>query len=117
MIFSDETSFEIQPNSCQYVRRSKNESLKDIHFAPRFKHAVKVMIWGCMSVKETGSFYVVEGMMNTNQYLDVLGSRLLTQAHEWFKDKPYIFQQDLAPCHTAKRCQKFFKKEKITVLK
>ena len=46
----------------------------------------------------------------------MLNSRLLPQIRDWFEQKPCIFQQDSAPCHTAKTVYAWFKTNKIEVL-
>ena len=116
VIFSDETTIEIQPETSRYVRKSKDEPFRLEHFQPKFRHPVKVMIWGCMSIHGTGRFHVVNGMMDKEQYKHVLQSRLLPQAQDWYGDQAWIYQQDLAPCHTAKVCKEFLQEHNVSVL-
>jgi len=49
---------------------------------------------------------VINGMVNAEKYVkDVLQTKLLASARDIFgADQPFIFQQDGAPCHTAKKC-------------
>jgi transposase len=116
VMFSDETAMEIQPTSSQYVRRGIDETPSGDHFQASFRHPVKVMIWSCISAQGTGRVHVVEGMMNADQYMKVLKSRVVPQMREWFKNEPCWFQQDLAPCHTAKICKNYLASEKVNVL-
>ena len=116
VMFSDESSFEIQPPGSQYVRRSYDETPSAPHFKSSFRHPVKVMIWSCISVKGTGRIHIVEGSMNTEQYLKVLQTRVIPQLNEWFPDGDGWFQQDLASCHTAKRCKDYLAANHISVL-
>ena len=114
--FSDESSLESQPHNPRFVRRGKDELPSDAHFAPSFKHPLKIMFWGCISAKGCGRLHVVEGAMNSVQYVEVLSHRLIPQAGDWFPDGDYIFQQDLAPCHTSKKSTEFLRSHNIQVL-
>ena len=61
------------------------------------------MVWGAISWHGTSRLHIVDGTMNQDKYIKVLETRLLPQTREWFREMPWIFQQDSAPCHTAKR--------------
>ena len=50
VMFTDETCIEIQPLQTRFVRRTVGEIPKADHFAARFRHPLKLMIWGCMSI-------------------------------------------------------------------
>ena len=54
--------------------------------------------------------------MKKEQYLDILQHRALPQADDWFEGCHWVFQQDLAPCHTAGVGKDFFRESKMTVL-
>ena len=54
--------------------------------------------------------------MNKEQYLRVLESRVLPQAHDWWEGEAWILQQDLAPCHTAKVCKEFLRLNRVRLL-
>ncbi|GFU94301.1 transposable element Tcb2 transposase [Trichonephila clavipes] len=48
---------------------------------------------------------------------DVLQNRLILQLEEWFpNEKPYIFMQDGAPCHTARSIKTFLAEQNIPLL-
>lgn len=116
VMFTDETCVEVQPLQSQYVRRSVGEVLTEDHFVAKFRHPVKVMIWGCLSVHGTGRIHIVEGSMNKEQYLKVLEHRVLPQARDWWPGEPWILQHDLAPCHTARVCKAFLDSRNVNVL-
>lgn len=116
-MFSDETMIELQPPLSQFVRRSWNEPISDVHLNQKAKHPLKLMFWGCMSSQGMGRLHLVEGSMNADQYLEVLRRRVLPQADDWFEGADWIFQQDLAPCHTAKKVKSFFDDQELEVLK
>ena len=116
VIFSDESHFEVQGYRSQYVRRSKGEPLQDGHIEQAPKHPPKKMFWGCFTFKGTGRLIPVEGMMNSIKYKEILTKYLLPTVQVAFPEGGGIFQQDLAPCHTSKMIQKFFKESKLNVL-
>ena len=114
VIFSDESSFEVNIASSRFVRVGK-EPLSSNHVIQRAKHPQKVMIWGSMSHAGMGRIYVVEGYMNSSQYMKVLRSRLIPQMNAWGRESA-IFQQDSAPCHTSRIVKQFFNDHSINVL-
>ena len=56
------------------------------------------MVWGAFSLHGTSRLFIVEGNIDAAKYTEMVNSRLKPQNKEWFGGKPYIFQQDLAPC-------------------
>ena len=60
----------------------------------------------------------MEGIVNAKKYIDeVLERKLLQSARDMYGDgQPFIFQQDGAPCHTAKICMKWFDDHDVQVL-
>ena len=71
------------------------------YFWQTVKHPQKVMVWGCMSIQGFGKNHIVKGTMLSNQYIEALQNSIKLQAANWFEG-PYVFQQDNAPCPTAK---------------
>lgn len=118
VIFSDESNFDLQniAGICQYVRRSVGEAYKPQCVLPTVKHPLTVMIWGCFSARGAGRIHVCEGRMNAEKYLKVMEDKLLKSARDLYKDEEWIFQQDNAPCHTAKRCKEWFDTHGVKVL-
>ncbi len=55
------------------------------------------MIWGAISSAGVGPLCFLK-----NVYQYILENFLLSSADQLFKDADFIFQQDLAPAHTAK---------------
>lgn len=115
VIFSDESSFEVHLARPRLVRKG-SEPLSPLHMVQHVKHPPKVMIWGCISTFGFGRIHVCEGNMNSQQYLHVLRTRLRIQANEWFGEQEYFFQQDNAPCHTAKVVNQYMASEGIQLL-
>lgn len=60
--------------------------------------------------------YSARGRMNQQQYLKVLQKKLLSDWLWHFPQNDGIFQQDGAPCHTAKSVKAFLQRKKIPLL-
>ena len=116
VIFSDESSFELQPPSSQFVPRNRGQAPTEDHFLQAFRHPIKVMLWSCISVHGPGRVHVVEGSMNSNQYKEVISHCVVPQIIEWFGTENYWFQQDLAPCHTSRQVKDFFHAKHVRIL-
>ncbi|GFX11970.1 uncharacterized protein TNCV_2997541 [Trichonephila clavipes] len=109
-----ESTFEILQNKAQFVhRRRRGEKFHSDCVIQTVKHPTKIMIWSVISSKGTGCLYMVKGMMQQDQYKDVLQNRLIPQLEEWFPNgEPYFFMQDGAPCHTARSIKTFLAEKK-----
>ena len=49
--------------------------------------------------------------MNSNKYISVIEQKVIPDMRRAFPDVGGIFQQDLAPCHSAKKV--IFRKQKL----
>ena len=116
VLFSDETHFVVGGKHVQYVRRSVGESVKPCHINQQVKHPAKKMFWGCFSFKGVGSLFPVQGMMKSDQYIEVIQRRVIPDMQKAFSNGNDTFQQDLAPCHSSKQVNKFFSDHSISVL-
>ena len=74
------------------------------------------MFWGCFSIDGPGTLQAVTGMMNADAYIDVLQRKLVPELTNKFPNGDGVFQQDLAPCHTAKKVVKFMTDNHIKTL-
>ena len=87
----------------------------------RRRHQQKVMIWGYMCSNGLGRLYRVEGSMRSNQYLKVLEDYMIPSATELFDGRPFLYQQDNAPCHKSRVVMSYLGKLEstgvLTVLK
>ena len=72
VLFSDESHFYVRGEHSKFVRRSIGESLNSHHVNQTVKHPQKKMFWGCFSYAGVGSLFPVEGMMNSDRYIDVI---------------------------------------------
>ncbi len=66
------------------------------------KFPQSVMIWGAMSSAGVGPLCFLKTNFTAPVYQEVLDHFMLPSADQLFKDADFIFQQDLAPAHTAK---------------
>ncbi len=66
------------------------------------KCAQSVMIWGAMSSAGVGPLSFLKTNVTAPVYQEILEHFMLPSADQLFKDADFIFQQDLAPAHTAK---------------
>ena len=116
VLFSDEIHFVVGGKHVQYVRRSVGESVKPCHINQQVKHPAKKMFGGCFSFKGVGSLFPVQGMMKSDQYIEVIQQRVIPDMQKAFSNGNGIFQQDLAPCHSSKKVKKIFFDHSISVL-
>ena len=68
-----------------------------------------LMVWGCMGWNNMGMLIEVEEKMNSNQYCQILGDRMVESFEklEIVVDEQY-FQQDNDPKHTSKKATQLF---------
>lgn len=73
---------------------------------------------GVYGASGVGSIHICEGRMNAEKYIAVLSENLEASIYKIFdEDTPqYTFQQDSAPCHTAKSVKKWFFENAVPVL-
>lgn len=74
------------------------------------------MVWGCFSWHGVGPIHRVNGIMNAEMYKGILKDVMLPHA-EWEMPLTWIFKQDNDLKHTAKTMKKFFRDQKINLLK
>lgn len=116
VMFSDESTF-LQHNCLpSVVRRLPGISPLNPRYTQKtIKHSPGVMAWGCFSYRGRGAltFLNKSQKMNSETYVAILEDKLrnfMTSHH------CTIFQQDKAPCHTAKRSMEWFRTNGIQVL-
>jgi hypothetical protein len=115
-MFSDESAFEqVRGSGYNYVRRPKGERLNPKYTLKTVKHPPSLMVWGAISAKgRCGLEVFAKGVrVNAATYITVLDSKLKT--HMTLTNTS-IFQQDSAPCHTAKVVKKWFEENGIQTL-
>ena len=111
VIFSDESTIELNKSRPHFIRRSRSEKLQHKHCVNHKAFAKKVMIWGSVCSKGIGQLAFIDGMMTSNYYLSILANHVVP-----FKDYIEFFQHDNAPSHSAKTVQTYLKENNIKVL-
>ncbi len=74
------------------------------------------MIWGEMSSAGVGSLCFLKTNITALVFQDILEHFALPSADQLFKDADFIFQQDLAPDHTAKSTKSWLNDHGVGVL-
>lgn len=101
-----------------FVRRRVGEQLHPDCIEATTKILINVMIWACTSADGVGRIQVIYGILNAKKYVaTILELKLIPFIRDLFPNKtPFIFQQDSAPCHTAKICKEWFENKGIDLL-
>ncbi len=74
------------------------------------------MIWAAMSSAGVGPLCFLKSTVNAVIYQNILEHFMLPSADKLYGDADFIFQQDLAPAHTAKGTKSWFNDHGVTVL-
>ncbi len=80
------------------------------------KFPQSVMIWAAMSSAGVGPLCFLKSTVNAAIYQEILEHFMLPSADKLYGDADFIFQQDLAPAHTAKGTKSLFNDHGVTVL-
>lgn len=115
-MFSDESTIAVLDDRVQTVRRRPGEEFEPECLKKTIKHSQKIMVWGAISVHGTSRLKIIDGMMDQFKYIDVLKNRLLLQTRDWFGQTPWVFQQDSAPCHTARSVKNWCQENGVELL-
>ncbi len=103
VLFSDESKFCISfGNQGPRVWRKGGEAHSPSCLKSSVKFPQSVMIWGAMSSAGVGPLCFLKTNVTSPVYQEILEHFMLSSANQLFKDADFIFQQDLAPAHTAK---------------
>ncbi len=117
VMFSDESKFSISfRNQGPIVWRKRGEAQNPRCLRSSVKFPQSVMVWGAMSSAGVGPLCFLRSKVNTAVYQEVLEYFMLPAANQLYGDADFIFQQDLAPAHSAKATSTWFKDHGIPVL-
>ncbi len=117
VIFSDESTFCISfGNQGPRIWRKRGEAQNPSCLRSSVKFPQSVMVWGAMSSAGVGPLCFLRSKVNTAVYQEVLEHFMLPAADQLYGDADFIFQQDLAPAHSAKATSTWFKDHGIPVL-
>ncbi len=117
VLFSDKSKFCISfGNQGPKVWRKSWEAQNPCCLKSSVKFPQSVMIWAAMSSAGVGPLCFLKSTVNAAIYQEILKHFLLPSADKLYGDADYIFQQDLAPAHTAKGTKSWFNDHGVTVL-
>ena len=101
VLFSDESPFCLLYNGKVRVWRLHNERYETRCCKTSFKYDEKIDVWGSFCASGTGLLHMVDGIMDANQYVTILGEAARPSIDLLFGGHEYLFQQDNDPKHTA----------------
>ncbi len=117
VLFSDESKFCISfGNQCPRVWKKGGEAHSPSCLKSSVKFPQPVMIWGAMSSAGVGPLCFLKTNITAPIYQEILEHFILPSADQLFKDADFIFQQDLAPAHTAKSTKSWLIDQGVGVL-
>ncbi len=117
VLFSDESKFCISfGNQGPRVWRKSGEAQNPCCLKSSEKFPQSVMIWAAMSSAGVGPLCFLKSTVNAAIYQEILEHFMLPSADKLYGDADFIFQQDLAPAHTAKGTKSWFNDHGVTVL-
>ncbi len=117
VLFSDESKFCISfGNRGPRVWRKSGEAQNPCCLKSSVKFPQSVMIWAAMSSAGVGPLCFLKSTVNAAIYQEILEHFMLPSADKLHGDADFIFQQDLAPAHTAKGTKSWFNDHGVTVL-
>ncbi len=117
VLFSDESKFCISfVNQGPRVWRKGGEAHSPSCLKSSVKFPQSVMIWGSMSSAGVGPLCFLKTNVTAPVYQETLEHFMLPSADQLFKDADFIFQQDLAPVHTAKSNKSWLNDHGVGVL-
>ncbi len=117
VLFSDESKFCISfGNQGPRIWRKNEEAQNPCCLKSSVKFPQSVMIWAAMSSAGVGPLCFLKSTVNAAIYQEILEHFMLPSADKLYGDADLIFQQDLAPAHTAKGTKSWFNDHGVTVL-
>ncbi len=117
VLFSDESKCCISfGNQGPRVWRKRGEAQNPCCLNVSVKFPQSVMIWGAMSSAGVGPLCFLKSTVNSSIYQEILEHFMLPSADKLYGDADFIFQQDLAPIHSAKGTKSWFNDHGVTVL-
>jgi len=107
VFFSDESSFLVRQPQARRVWRQSGERYESANLRPTFKSGRESdMVWGGFSSMGRTPLFRMEGSMNSQSYTQLLETQVFHYLCADFGSPDGAwFQEDLAPCHTAKKCK------------
>ncbi len=117
VLFSDESKFCISfGNQGPRVWRKGGEAHSPSFLKSSVKFPQSVMIWGAMSSAGVDPLCFLKTNVTAPVYQNILKNFILPSTDQLSKDADFIFQQYLAPAHTAKSTKSWLNDHGVGVL-
>ena len=114
VVFSDEKKFNLDgPDGFKYFWYDLRKE-KEI-FSKRSFGGGSVMVWAGYAASGTTEIVFLQGKMNSNSYVDMLGDNLLPEA-PLITSGDYLFQQDNASIHVSAAAKSWFDANSVKLL-
>jgi transposase len=116
VMFSDESTFQqVRGSGTNYVRRPVGKRLDPKYTIKTVKHPPSVMVWGAIAASGRCGLKIFDKgvKVNAEEYIKVMESKV--SVHMQISNTT-LFQQDSAPCHTARSVKKWFADNGIDLL-
>ncbi len=106
-----------------FICKSRSQSLEEerrdtesMFLKSSVKFPQSVMVWAAVSSAGVGPLCFLKSTVKAVIYQNILEHFMLPSADKLYGDADFIFQQDLAPAHTAKGTKSWFNDHDVTVL-
>lgn len=102
LVFSDESIVALQP----FRKKIKVMPIfqNDEYFFDKCGYPIKIMIWGCIGFNFKSKLILIKEKLNSKEYLKILiENNIIVSLNERYGPLAYIFQQDGASPHRAKK--------------
>ena len=101
VLWTDESPFVLFWKGRQTVWRRPGERYHKECLMASVKHDKKINVWGCFTIDGVGDFHKINGIMEQQQYKQILIHHAIPSGKR-LAGNGFIFQQDNDPKHTSK---------------
>ena len=118
VIFTDESSFQLNTLSRQFVRRPSGKRYTPEYVcSKKNKSVAHVSVWAAISWRGVSELYVITGRLTGLRYRnEILSGPLQRYCQTFFHGEKYIFQQDNCPCHTSAVAREYLEEQNINCI-
>jgi hypothetical protein len=89
VIFTDETTVQLNHHTVPFVRRRKDEKIRPVHCRETKTITRKVMFWGSISGHGAWCLVPIHGTLNAVRYVELLQQHLLPLAAHWYGNESW----------------------------
>ena len=76
--------------------------------------AEKIMVSGCLTYHGVGTLAMINGSMNSVTYMETLDNNIWQVVAKHFRNTPYLFKYDNAPCHRSCIVEEWKRQNQLT---